>query len=566
MSSASSQARPCGMRPGGSWSGRNGNEGNGSSGAPFYHHPPYDRPRRREEPANYHHHYHLGGGGGLRGDEPPPRKRRRSRSRSWRRHDDGEDDYGARRSRRWRHEEERGGRSEHEYPRAAAPRATDRRRRRRDEELAAPVAPKVPPPPPPTNGDKDDSVGHYEGCLGDLMLDRYEILGDAGVGTFGRVVECLDRRSRQRVAIKVVRKIARYTESAAVEADILRDVNASALAVREPRPGAIAWRGLSPGAGAASGGRAYAAAAPPARGDRGAYGRSSSRGGGGRRSSSSVADSVLGIYSSCPPSALCVKLLATFDFRGHYCLVFERLGVSLYELLKSNNYRPFREKTVARMSRQLLEALAFLHDMRLVHTDLKLENVLLRDPEVVAIPDPRDRDAEPLKVPRYDNIVVIDFGGATYNDERKSSIINTRQYRAPEVILNVGWSMPSDLWSAGCIVAELRRGDLLFATHSNTEHIGLIEKCVGPFPRHMLDRSRYFEKYFDARTGRSKWASTLGREGRDHVRAMPSLEAYCGHDNALRQLLRGLLVIDPDKRLTAREALDGCAMLDPLRL
>lgn len=62
-------------------------------------------------------------------------------------------------------------------------------------------------------------------------------------------------------------------------------------------------------------------------------------------------------------------------------------------------------------------------------------------------------------------MAVIDFGGATYDDdEHKSTIVNTRQYRAPEVILEVGWSFPSDLWSAGCIISELYTGDLLFAT------------------------------------------------------------------------------------------------------
>lgn len=65
---------------------------------------------------------------------------------------------------------------------------------------------------------------------------------------------------------------------------------------------------------------------------------------------------------------------------------------------------------------------------------------------------------------------VIDFGGATYDDDdHKSTIVNTRQYRAPEVILEVGWSFPSDLWSAGCIIAELYTGDLFFATVRRSE-------------------------------------------------------------------------------------------------
>ena len=53
-------------------------------------------------------------------------------------------------------------------------------------------------------------------------------------------------------------------------------------------------------------------------------------------------------------------------------------------------------------------------------------------------------------------MIVIDFGGATYgNDKSKSRIVNTRQYRGPEVTLELGWSFPSDMWSAGCILAEV---------------------------------------------------------------------------------------------------------------
>lgn len=76
---------------------------------------------------------------------------------------------------------------------------------------------------------------------------------------------------------------------------------------------------------------------------------------------------------------------------------------------------------------------------------------------------------------------MIDFGGATYdNDTSKSRIISTRQYRGPEVTLEIdeGWSFPSDLWSTACIVAEIYTGDLLFQTvkllHSLTSSLNLI--------------------------------------------------------------------------------------------
>ena len=65
------------------------------------------------------------------------------------------------------------------------------------------------------------------------------------------------------------------------------------------------------------------------------------------------------------------------EFSGHYCLAFERSRYRrCHDYLKGNSYRPFARDTVRRISRQLLEALRFLHAMKLVHTDLKLENVL----------------------------------------------------------------------------------------------------------------------------------------------------------------------------------------------
>jgi serine/threonine protein kinase len=82
-----------------------------------------------------------------------------------------------------------------------------------------------------------------------------------------------------------------------------------------------------------------------------------------------------------------------------------------------------------------------LHSFRLTHTDLKPGNVLLLNGGEVSY--------KGYNIPECTRIKVIDFGGAIYDNEKKSSVVNTRQYRAPEVILGVGWSMPSDLWSVG---------------------------------------------------------------------------------------------------------------------
>ena len=184
----------------------------------------------------------------------------------------------------------------------------------------------------------------------------------------------------------------------------------------------------------------------------------------------------------------------------------------------------------------------------------KPENILLVDGRTIS-----QRGGH--NIPQSTRIKVIDFGGATYDDEKKGSIVNTRQYRAPEVILGVGWSMPSDLWSIGCILAELYQGELLFATHDNTEHLALIEKVVGPFPRAMLKKATQREVVGEAfgANGAHKMERVLPADQLSYVNKTPPLESIVAthyeEDAWLPRLLRRILVIDPNERSTARECL-----------
>lgn len=166
------------------------------------------------------------------------------------------------------------------------------------------------------------------------------------------------------------------------------------------------------------------------------------------------------------------------------------------------------------------------------------------------------------KLPESTRIKVIDFGGSVYDEEKKSSVVNTRQYRAPEVILGCGWSMPSDLWSCGCILAELYQGDLLFATHDNHEHLALIERIISPFPRRMLKRAKELNSplvhAFDSK-GRVDMRG-LSADNASHVRECMPLESIVrkSKDSWFLKLLRRLIVIDPENRSSARDALRNC--------
>ena len=75
------------------------------------------------------------------------------------------------------------------------------------------------------NSADDDGVGRFLGKPGERITDRYRIIKDAGVGTFGRVIECFDRKLKRNIAMKMVRSVPKYLDGARIEADILKKIN-----------------------------------------------------------------------------------------------------------------------------------------------------------------------------------------------------------------------------------------------------------------------------------------------------------------------------------------------------
>jgi serine/threonine protein kinase len=110
--------------------------------------------------------------------------------------------------------------------------------------------------------------------------------------------------------------------------------------------------------------------------------------------------------------------------------------------------------------------------------DLKPENILLVSKEYEIRQRLSSSGSGRLKewrVPKSGQIKLIDFGSATYDDQHHTSIVCTRHYRPPEVVLGLGWSYPCDIWSIGCILMEMYTGEALFQTHDNLEHLALME-------------------------------------------------------------------------------------------
>ncbi len=256
----------------------------------------------------------------------------------------------------------------------------------------------------------------------------------------------------------------------------------------------------------------------------------------------------------------CVQLLDWFDYHGHMCLAFEMLGSSVFDFLKDNNYEPYPMCQVRQVAYELCYAVKFMHDNRLTHTDLKPENILFFDSSYDLEYDPgRKRDLRHLK---NAEIRLIDFGSATFDHEHHSTIVSTRHYRAPEVILELGWSQPCDVWSIGCIIYELALGVTLFQTHDNREHLAMMERILGPLPTKMTLRSRV--KYFTSK-GRLVWdeKSSAGRYVRENCkpldRCVPTTKHLTEKDmddwDDMLDLVAKMLIYEPHRRLTLTEAL-----------
>jgi hypothetical protein len=80
-----------------------------------------------------------------------------------------------------------------------------------------------------------------------------------------------------------------------------------------------------------------------------------------------------------------VRMIGHFVWREHLCITFELLSMNLYELLKNTDYQGVSLHLVRKFAQQILTALYFLSEIRVIHCDLKPENVLLRNPKRSAI-------------------------------------------------------------------------------------------------------------------------------------------------------------------------------------
>ena len=174
-----------------------------------------------------------------------------------------------------------------------------------------------------------------------------------------------------------------------------------------------------------------------------------------------------------------VRLLRSFDHKGHLCMVFENMSMNLREVLKKfGRDVGINLKAIRAYAQQLFLGLSLLRKCQYLHADLKPDNILVNEAR---------------------NIVKIaDLGSASPITENVTApYLVSRFYRAPEIILGIEYDYGIDMWSTGCTLFELYTGKILFTGRNNNSMLRNIMECRGKFPHKLLRRGTLAYEYFD---------------------------------------------------------------------
>nr|XP_014087643.1 dual specificity tyrosine-phosphorylation-regulated kinase 2 [Bactrocera oleae] len=228
-----------------------------------------------------------------------------------------------------------------------------------------------------------------------------------------------------------------------------------------------------------------------------------------------------------------IHMLDYTYFRKHLCITFELLSLNLYELIKKNNYNGFSMSLIKRFCNSIVKCLRLLYKENIIHCDLKPENILLKQ-----------RGSSSIKV--------IDFGSSCYVSRKIYTYIQSRFYRSPEVILGLQYGTAIDMWSLGCILAELYTGFPLFPGENEVEQLACIMEVLGLPPKELIANATRRRLFFDSRGAPRCTTNSKGRKRLPGGKSISQM-LYCQDRNFINFLQR-CLEWDPAERMTPEEA------------
>ncbi|CAI2732731.1 unnamed protein product [Schistosoma spindalis] len=224
-----------------------------------------------------------------------------------------------------------------------------------------------------------------------------------------------------------------------------------------------------------------------------------------------------------------------FTFRNHLCIVFDLLGSNLYDLLRKNDFRGFTIHSLKKITIKLLNCLCLLRKQGIIHCDLKPENIL------IGLNNPSE-------------LKVIDFGSSCFVHQKTYTYIQSRFYRAPEIILGISYGPPIDMWSLGCILPELYTGRPLFPGENENEQLACIMEVLGLPSELQLEKASRRRVFFDSKRTPRYLTNSRGRKRIPGTETIENLVKTV--DIKFINLLNQCLTWDPDERITPNEALN----------
>ncbi|KAK3086027.1 hypothetical protein FSP39_012364 [Pinctada imbricata] len=249
----------------------------------------------------------------------------------------------------------------------------------------------------------------------------------------------------------------------------------------------------------------------------------------------------------------CLRLYRHFFHKNHLCLVFESLSMNLREILKKYGKDiGLHIKAVRSYSQQLFLALKHLKRNSVLHADIKPDNILVNESKL--------------------QLKLCDFGSASHVSESDiTPYLVSRFYRAPEIILGMGYDHNIDLWSVGTTLFELYTGKILFPGQSNNEMLKYMMDIKGRFPNKIIRKGMFREQHFDNNynflyhevdkvTHREK-VTVLATVNptKDLLAELVGYqrlpEEQMKKVKQLKDLLENILMLDPSKRISINHAL-----------
>lgn len=314
-----------------------------------------------------------------------------------------------------------------------------------------------------SNHGLDDENGNYKLFPNDQIAFRYQVLRMLGSGSFGQVVECIDHKTSEHVALKVITNEDRRHAQAVLEVQTLQYLKES--------------------------------------------------------------EAELGKHNI-------VSFHGHFYFRNHLVISFPLLGRTLFEACSS----PLPTATIATIGKQLAEALLFLRSCRIVHCDLKPDNVLFVSEDPV-------------------RVQLIDFGTSCLEGGELYMYVQTRYYRAPSVILGITYDCEVDIWSLGCLLAELHMSRPLFPGDNEVDQLLRIMEVLGQPPMELVNQSSKRNIFFEGLSNRPRIVPNLhGKRRRPGTRSLTALMQSPEQDFV--SFVRECITWRPEDRLSPSKALE----------